>query len=148
DRGLPPTAADRDRPRQDAGTEQDDLPNRAGAGRADAALPETTPGRRLRTGRPRGPVRTRTRNRPRALRAPARGRAARRSHPLHPPRRDRRDLAGGAAAARRPGPGPPLRAGYLGTERGRRAAAWDRPLVRALDALDVVSRERPHYRSW
>ena len=51
---------------------------------------------------------------PRALRAPARRRDRRPPHALHPPGRDRRDLARGPAAARRAGPGPPLRAAEPG----------------------------------
>ena len=72
--------------------------------------------------------------RPRALRAPARRRPARRPHPLHPPGRDRRDLARRPAAARRPGPGAPVRARHLGTARGGRPDEGRHPLVRALAA--------------
>ena len=86
----------------------------------------------LRAGRPRGALRTDPRRRPRALRAPARRRAGRRPHPLHPPGRGRRDLADRPAAARRPGAGVALRAGHLGAEGGRRPAARDRQLVGAL----------------
>ena len=140
DRGLPPPAAARDRPRQDAGTEQDDLPDRADPGLADADVREEGRRRGLRAGRPRGALRARPRRRPRALRAPARRRALRPPHPLHPPGRDRGDLAHRAAAARRPGPGHPLRAGHLGAEGGRRADPRNRPLVAAL-AARVLSRD-------
>ncbi len=61
--------------------------------------------------------------RPRALRAPARTTRSRgRSAALHPPGHGRRDLADRPAAARRPRPGAPLRAGDLGTEGGRRSS--------------------------
>ena len=60
---------------------------------ADAPLREE--GRRggVRAGRPRGPVREGAGRGARALRAPARRRDRRQPHPLHPPGRDRRDLA-------------------------------------------------------
>ena len=123
-----------DRPRQNAGTEQDDLPDRARTGLADADVPEKSAADGLRAGRPRGALRTRTGLRPGALRAPARRRPARRPHPLHPPGRDRGDLARRPAAARPSRPGAPLRAGNLGTGGGGRPDQGRRPLVRALAA--------------
>ena len=91
--------------RQDAGTEPADDPDRAEAGSADPPLREG--GRRggLPAGRPRGALRESPGRGPRALRAPARRRDRRRPPALHPPERDRRDLAGGPAAARRAGSG-------------------------------------------
>ena len=75
------------------GTEPADDPDRARAGRADAALREE--GRRggLRAGRPRGALREGAGRGARALRAPARRRARRPPPALHPPGRDRGDLA-------------------------------------------------------
>ena len=78
--------------------------------------------------------------RPGALRAPARRRPARQPHPLHPPGRDRRDLARRPAAARRPRPGAPLRARNLGPRRGERPGQRRHPLGRALAARGLSRR--------
>ena len=97
----------------------------------------------VRAGRPRGPLRTRAGRRPRALRAPARRRPRRRPHPLHPPGRDRRDLAGGPAAARRAGPGPSRTSPAPGDRRRPSdLTARRRPLVGALAARAVLAASR------
>ena len=75
-----------DRPRQDAGTEQDDRPDRADAGLADAPLREEGGRGGLRAGRPRGALREGPRRGPRALRAPARRRDRRPPHRSSPAR--------------------------------------------------------------
>ena len=84
---------------------------------------KTVDRRGVRTGRPRGALRTRAGLRPRALRAPPRRRPERRPHPLHPPGRDRGDLARRPAAARRPGPALPYEPGTWGPPR---RATWSR----------------------
>ena len=91
------------------------------ARRAHAPLRQA--GRRggLRAGRPRGALRKDAGRGARALRAPARRRDRRHPHPLHPPGRGRRDLADRAAAARRTGAGPSVRARHLGAAGGGRS---------------------------
>ena len=70
------------------------------------------------------------------LRGPAPRGDGRRQHALHAAGRDRGDVAGHAAAARRAAAGPRVRARLVGPEGGRRARGRVRPLARALgDAM-------------
>ena len=108
------------------------------AGGADPPLREGSRRGGLPGRRPRGPVRAGAGRGPRALRAPARRRDRRRAPALHPPERDRGDLAGGPAAARRTGPVHPYEQGTWGPEEAeklvRGTGQWAQPWLPATES--------------